>query len=318
MPHRVVALALPGVVAFDLSTIAQVFGYEGEDEYVCAVVTPSGDAVPTSTGFSIMGTDDLSALARADTVVIPGFRPHTRPDDRTLGALCSAHARGARLASVCTGAFALAPTGLLDGLGATTHWQDARELQRLYPSIDVRPDVLYLDHGQIATSAGVAAGIDLCLHLVRRDHGTRVANRIARRMVVPPHRAGGQAQYVAPSSVQPAGLAAVTDWAISHLDEALTVTDLARRANLSERQLSRRFVGETGQAPLQWVLHHRVLAAMDLLESTDLTLEAIAARTGFGTAGTLRRRFHRQVGTTPSAYRETFRGELTGNDSGAS
>lgn len=308
MTHLVVVVALPGVVAFDLSTVAQVFGHADEDEYACVVATPAGDRVATSTGFDIAGVGDLSAIGDADTVVVPGYRPHTRPDDDTLTALRSARARGARLASVCTGAFALAATGLLDGLAATTHWQDADELARLYPTIDVRPDVLYVDHGTVATSAGVAAGIDLCLQLVRRDHGARVANRIARRMVVPPHRSGGQAQYVAPApaSTRPAGLAGLTEWLGGHLDEALGVADLARRANLSNRQVTRRFVAETGQSPLQWLLHQRVLAAMELLETTDLPLEAVAQRTGLGTAGTLRRHFHRHVGTTPSAYRDAF------------
>lgn len=309
MPHRVVALALPGVVAFDLSIVAQVFGHPDEAEYDFVVATADGEAVTTSTGFQIAGTTGLHALRRADSVVIPGYRPHARPGEEVLDALRSAHASGARVASVCTGAFALAPTGLLDGLSATTHWQHADELRHSYPSVDVQPDVLYLDHGQLATSAGVAAGIDLSLHLVRQDHGARAANRVARRMVVPPHRQGGQAQYVSPvaaGSPATGTLADLTSWVISHLDRALGVPELASRASLSERQLTRRFIAETGQSPLQWLVHQRVLAAMELLEITDLPLDAVATRTGFGTASTLRRHFHRQVGTTPSAYRTTF------------
>ena len=180
-----------------------------------------------------------------------------------------------------------------------------------YPAVDVTPDVLYIDHGHVASSAGVAAGIDLCLHLVRRDHGAATANRIARRMVVPPHRAGGQAQYVAPAARprHPENrLAELTTWVVAHLDRPVGVADLARHAHLSERQLARRFVAETGQSPLQWLVHQRVLAAMDLLETTGLPLEAIATRTGLGTASTLRRHFLRHVGTTPGAYRKTFRG----------
>lgn len=311
MPHAVIALALQGVVAFDLSTAAQVFGHTEEDEYSFDVVTPDGRQVPSSTGFQIAGVSDLSALHRAGTIIIPGYCPHTRPSDDVLEALCSASSRGARVVSICTGAFALAPTGLLDGLSATTHWQDAEELGKTYPAVDVEPDVLYIDHGHVASSAGVAAGIDLCLHLVRRDHGAATANRIARRMVVPPHRDGGQAQYIAPVSGprHPENrLSALTTWVMSHLDTHLDVADLARHAGLSERQLARRFVAETGQSPLQWLLHQRVLAAMDLLETTNLSVEAIATRTGLGTTSTLRRHFVRHVGTTPSAYRKTFRG----------
>ena len=275
------------------------------------MVTSDGRQVPSSTGFQIAGAGDPSSLRRASTIVIPGYSPHGRPSDDVLEALRSAHSRGTRVVSICTGAFALAPTGLLDGLSATTHWQDAEELHTTYPAVDVTPDVLYIDHGHVASSAGVTAGIDLCLHLVRRDYGAATANRIARRMVVPPHRAGGQAQYIAPAT-RPRhpenSLAALTTWVVAHLDHPLGVADLARRAHLSERQLSRRFVAETGQSPLQWLLHQRVLAAMDLLEATGLSLEAISMRTGLGTASTLRRHFLRQVGTTPSAYRKAFRG----------
>ena len=311
MTHAVVALALPGVVAFDLSTAAQVFGHPEEEEYSFEVVTSDGRQVPSSTGFQIAGVGNPSSLRQADTIVIPGYSPHTTPSDDVLEALRSAHSRGTRVVSICTGAFALAPTGLLDGLSATTHWQDAEELRAAYPAVDVTPDVLYIDHGHVASSAGVAAGIDLCLHLVRRDHGAATANRIARRMVVPPHRAGGQAQYVAPAARprHPENrLAELTTWVVAHLDRPVGVADLARHAHLSERQLARRFVAETGQSPLQWLLHQRVLAAMDLLETTGLPLEAIATRTGLGTASTLRRHFLRHVGTTPSAYRKTFRG----------
>lgn len=306
--HRVVALALPGVVAFDLSTVAQVFGHPGEDEYDFRVATPTGLPVVTSTGFSISGVDDLTALGRADTVVVPGYRPRHHPRDRVVEALRAAHARRARVTSVCTGAFALAATGLLDGLEATTHWQDAAELQHLHPAITVNPGVLYIDHGHLATSAGVAAGIDLCLHLVRSDHGDQVANRIARRMVVPPHRAGGQAQYIdQPAPPTAHGLAELTDWITAHLDQPLTVADLAARAHLSERHLARRFRAETGQSPLQWMVHQRVLAARRLLETTDLPLEAIAQRTGLGTASTLRRHLHHTIGITPSTYRQAFK-----------
>ena len=310
MPHHVVALALPGVVAFDLSTVAQVFGHPAEEEYTFAVAAPDGDDVMTSSGFSIGAVHDLDALAHARTVIIPGYRPHHRPHDDTLRVLRNAYQRGTRVGSVCTGAFALAATGLLDGLTAATHWQDAGELQRLYPEITVQPDVLYVDHGQVATSAGVAAGIDLCLHLVRRDLGERVAARIARRMVVPPHRAGGQAQYIEPAAAPTThGFAELTDWIVDHLEQRLSVADLARHAHLSERQLARRFVAETGQTPLQWILHQRVLAARRLLENSSLPMDVIAQRTGLGTASTLRRHLRREIDVTPTNYRRTFRAD---------
>lgn len=309
MPHHVVALALPGVVAFDLSTVAQVFGHPTEDEYSFGVASPAGQPMPTSTGFTVAGTDDLDALRGADTVVVPGYRPHDHPGDAVVDALRDAHAAGARVASVCTGAFALAPTGLVDDREATTHWQDAAELQRRHPRIRVRPDVLYVDHGSVATSAGVAAGIDLCLHLVRRDHGEGIARRIARRMVVPPHRAGGQAQYVdLPHPAEPHAVSELTAWIAEHLDEPLSVADLARHAHLSPRHLARRFLAETGRTPLQWVTHQRVLHARHLLESTDLPLDAVARRSGLGTPTTLRRHLRTALGTTPTAYRATFRG----------
>ena len=310
MPHHVVALALPGVVAFDLSTVAQVFGHPAEEEYTFAVSTPGGDDVMTSSGFSIGAVHGLDALAHADTIIIPGYRPHPRPHESTLKVLRGAHQRGTRVASVCTGVFALAATGLLDGLTATTHWQDAAELQRLYPDITVQPDVLYVDHGQVATSAGVAAGIDLCLHLVRRDFGERAAARIARRMVVPPHRAGGQAQYIEPAAGPTAhGFAELAAWIVDHLGQSLTVADLARQAHLSERQLARRFVAEMGQTPLQWILHQRVLAARHLLENSHLSVDVIAQRTGLGTASTLRRHLRREIDVTPTNYRRTFRAD---------
>lgn len=308
MSHHVVALALPGVVAFDLSTIAQVFGAPDEPEYTFAVASADGRTVASSSGFSIGEVSDLQELACADTILIPGYRPYICPDEAVITALQVAHANGSRLVSVCTGAFALAATGLLDGLDATTHWRDAPILQQQYPAIAVKPEVLYVDNGQLATSAGVAAGIDLCLHLVRRDCGHAIASRIARRMVVPPHRAGGQAQYIEPTPAPAAhDFAELTDWIIDRLDQPLTVADLAAHSHLSQRQLARRFAAETGQSPLQWMLHQRVLAARHLLESSDLSIDGIAQRTGLGSSSNLRRHMHRALGVTPSNYRDTFR-----------
>lgn len=279
MSHHVVAVALPGVVAFDLSTAAQVFGVKDEDEYRFTVATPTGETVSTSTDFEISGSGGMQDIERADTVVIPGYRPCGAVDVSVTEALVRAHSRGARLVSICVGAFQLAATGLLDGLQATTHWQDASELQRRHPHVLVQPDVLYIDHGHIATSAGVAAGIDLCLHLVRTDFGPTVANRIARRMVVAPHRRGGQAQFVTPGTEVSTGgstVDSVAEWAIQRLDQPLGVADLAAHANMSERQLTRRFITESGASPFQWLLHQRTLRAMDLLERTDLPPEAVA------------------------------------------
>lgn len=309
MPHHVVALALPGVVAFDLSTVGQVFGVPEEPEYTFEVAAVEEDDVVTSTGFTIGAVAGLSAFNDADTVVVPGFRPIHTPEASVLSALTSAHQRGARVVSICTGAFALAAAGLLDGLEATTHWLDAPLLEQQHPEIRVKPEVLYVDHGQIATSAGVAAGIDLCLHLVRRDHGQAVATRIARRMVVPPHRAGGQAQYIAPNDDKGNHqFAELSDWILENLHRPITIADLAAKTHVSTRQLARRFVAETGETPHRWILHQRVLSARHLLEASSLTVDEIAVATGLGSASNLRRHFNRAVGVTPSSYRGTFRG----------
>jgi AraC family transcriptional activator FtrA len=312
--HRVVALVFPGVVAFDLATPAQVFGHPAERRrYSFAVCTPGPGAVPTHTGFAVVVERGLDALERADTVVVPGHDDVERAwPEEALAALRAAHARGARVASVCTGAFVLAAAGLLDGRRATTHWHDAPALAALHPQVDVDPDVLYVDEGDVLTSAGVAAGIDLCLHLVRADHGAERANRVARRIVVAPHRSGGQAQFVdrplpAPPRSAPRGIAATLDWALERLHEPLTVADLARHALMSERSFARRFRAETGTTPLRWLIDQRIAHARRLLERTDLPVEAVAAESGFGTATGLREHFGRAVHTTPTAYRRAFR-----------
>lgn len=212
------------------------------------------------------------------------------------------------MASICTGAFALAAAGVLDGRRATTHWRDAADLARLYPAVRVEPDVLYVDEGTLLTSAGVASGLDLCLHILRTDHGAALASRVARRLVVPPHREGGQAQYVdqpLPTHVD-GSLAAARAWALEHLHEPLTVRTLAAHAHVSERTFARRFAAETGMPVLQWLLARRVDAARAALESTDASIDEIAATCGFGTAANLRKHFRRHVSTTPTAYRRTF------------
>ena len=308
--HRVVVLALPQTVAFDLAVPAQVFGHRDERaHYSLTVCTPEPGPVPTTTGFSIQVNEGLWALTTADTVVVPGYRPTETPDQPVLDALRDAADRGARMVSICIGAFALAAAGLLDGHRATTHWRDAAELARRYPLVEVDPDVLYVDEGQFLTSAGVAAGIDLCLHLVRRDRGSAEAARIARRMVVAPHRRGGQAQFVERPVPRTGGpsVAAVGEWALRHLDRRLTVADLARHAGVAPRTLARRWVDETGLTPLRWLTEQRLLEVQRLLETSSLTIDAIARHAGIGSAAHLRTLFARERLISPAAYRSAHR-----------
>ena len=308
--HRVVALAVPAVVAFDLAIPAQVFGDVSERErYAFSVCTERPGLVPSTTGLDVHARLGLRALTRADTIVVPGYAARTDPSPAVLQSLRRAAARGARILSVCTGAFALGAAGLLDGHRATTHWQDAADLAARYPKATIDPDVLYVDDGQILTSAGVAAGIDLCLHVVRLDHGVDVATATARRMVVAPHRDGGQAQFI--SRAIPAsgpGLAPTCQWMIEHLAEPLTVAAIARQAGWSERTLARKFLDETGTTPLRWLMAQRTLEAKRLLETTDLAVEQVAQRSGLGTAANLRLHLARDAGSTPLSYRRSFQG----------
>jgi len=309
MRRSVVALVACEVVAFDLSIPAQVFGQEPE-LYEFAVCAPVAGVMPTETGFDVLVPHGLEALEGADTVVVPGIGERASPlPPEPLAALRAAAQRGARIASICTGAFVLAAAGLLDGRRATTHWQWAEVLARQFPAVDVDPAVLYVDDGDVLTSAGVAAGIDLCLHMVRRDHGPETANAIARRMVVAAHRDGGQAQFVE-RPLPPAtghGLAGTRAWMEERLAEQITVEQMARHAGYSPRSFARRFRAETGTTPLRWLIGHRVAEAQRLLEGTDLPIEDIAARAGFGSAVALRQHFARVVGTPPTAYRRAFR-----------
>jgi transcriptional regulator GlxA family with amidase domain len=309
MAHRVVALIANEVVAFDLAIPAQVFGRE-PGRYAWAVCAPVPGPVPTETGFDVVVPYGLEALADADTVVVPGIGDGAWPlPPVALGALRAAAARGARVASICTGAFVLAEAGLLDGRRATTHWDYAARLAREFPRVDVDPDVLYVDEGDVLTSAGVGAGVDLCLHMVRRDFGAEAANAIARRMVVAAHRDGGQAQYVErPLPAGGGGLAATRSWMEERLAAPLTVEEMAEHAGYSPRSFARRFRAETGTTPLQWLIARRVGEAQRLLEGTDCAVEEVAARCGFGGAVALRQHFGRVVGTSPTAYRRTFRG----------
>lgn len=318
--HRVVALALPGVVLLDLAAPTHLFGHCGGRRYAFALAGLAAGPVTTTTGFDVIAPHGLEALAEADTIVVPGLADHLAPPPAAvLDGLRTAAARGARVMSVCTGAFVLAHAGLLDGRRATTHWQSATQLAERFPRVEVDPAVLYVDEGQILTSAGVAAGLDLCLHVIRRDHGAELAGRLARRTVVAPHRDGGQAQFVprpvtggapgfdADGRVAAAGLAPTRAWALERLTESLDVATLARHACVSPRTFARRFREETGTTPAQWLLDQRTLAAQALLERTDLPVEQVAQRSGFGSAASLRQHFGRRARTTPTAYRRTFR-----------
>ncbi|WP_037686410.1 helix-turn-helix domain-containing protein [Streptomyces aureocirculatus] len=307
-----VALAVTeGMLHFELSVAYEVFGSAPAvvpgpwyDVEVC------GSAAVRVGRFLLEPDHGLDRLAGADTVIVPGWADvDVAPPAELVDAVRAAHEAGARVASLCTGAFVLAAAGLLDGRRATTHWAHTDVLAARHPRVEVDPDVLYVDNGSVLTSAGKAAALDLCLHLVRLDHGSSVTNAVARRLVVPPHRAGGQAQFVtAPVPdryTHP--LADLLPWAVERLDRPLTVTDLARRAGLSSRHLGRHFRTVTGTSPLQWLLTQRIHRAQELLETTDDSVETIASATGMGTATTLRRHFSRTVGVPPDTYRRTFR-----------
>ena len=309
MLHRVVVLALPDVVAFDLATPFQLL----RRHYELTLCGVEAGEIPTTSGFPLVAEHGLEALAEADTVFVPGFAPREWPPPQpALDALREAHARGARVASICSGAFALGAAGLLDGRRVTTHWRVAQRLADLFPQATVDPDVLYLDEGDLLTSAGVAAGIDLCLHLLRKDHGAAAANAAARQTVVAPHRPGGQAQFIerAVPEHDDGGLETTRAWALGRLTEPLTVKQLARHAHTSERTFNRRFRQETGTTPLKWLHVQRIDCARRLLETTDLPIEAVARRSGFGSAAILRQHFRRATATTPTAYRRTFAGSV--------
>jgi transcriptional regulator GlxA family with amidase domain len=309
--HRIAVLALPDVVAFDLATPFQMLARH----YEVTLCGAEAGAIPTTSGFTLVAGRGLDAVAEADTVLVPGFDPREHgwpPPPPALRALRAARARGVRIASICTGAFALGAAGLLDGRRVTTHWRHARRLAELYPQAHVDPDVLYVDDGDLLTSAGVAAGIDLCLHLLRRDHGAEAANAVARQTVVAPHRAGGQAQFIQrpiPAD-DDGGLEATRAYALEHLDQPLTVKQLAAHACTSERTFNRRFRQETGTTPLKWLHAQRVDHARRLLEGSDLAIETVAQRCGFSSAAILRQHFRHATATTPTAYRRTFAGSV--------
>ncbi|MCP2278105.1 transcriptional regulator, AraC family with amidase-like domain [Nocardia amikacinitolerans] len=313
--HIVAVLALDGVVGFELAIPGQVFGTAnraiGSDHYDIRIAAP-GRSVATDAGLGAVRLHtawDLDTLVDADTIIIPSRVDYlAQPPEPALDALRAAAARGTRLASVCIGAFTLAATGLLDGKRATTHWQHAAELAQRYPRIDVDPEVLFIDNGLVLTSAGVAAGLDLCLHMLRHDLGAARAAATARRIVMPPQRDGGQAQFI--EYPDPRGhdafLQDTLDWMEANLHRPLTLHDIARHARTSIRSLNRHFRAQIGTTPLQWLLRARANRAQQLLETTAMSIDRIAEETGFGASNTLRYHFTRLVGISPQAYRTTF------------
>ena len=320
--HVVAVLALPEVIGFDLQIPPQVFGSAEAggrplyDVRVCGF----DERVPTTAGFSLLLEHGPETLAVADTVIVPGtrFAPARREGvlPAEVQAALDAVPAHARWLSICTGAFVLAAAGILDGHRATTHWKYADDFRRLYPDVAVDEDVLFTDDGRVLTSAGLSAGIDLCLHLVRSDHGTAVANAVARHMVVPPWRDGGQAQFIerhVPRRIDEA-TGDVRAWAQAHLDQPLDVATLARQASMSVRTFTRRFREETGQSPGAWVTQQLVRHAQHLLEATDLTVDDVATRAGIGTAASLRQHLRASLGVSPSAYRRAFRGTPTATE----
>ncbi|MCC2317913.1 GlxA family transcriptional regulator [Cellulomonas chengniuliangii] len=323
--HQVAVLALDDVVAFDLGTPAQVFHAATDSEnrrfYRVQTCTLGGRPVRTAAGFTITPEHGLEILTAADTVLVAGVNygadvmTSGAIDQEIADAIRSAHARGARIMSICTGAFVLAAAGLLDGLRATTHWAHAETFRNLFPAVDLDSDVLFVHDEPIFTSAGVAAGIDLCLQVVRDDYGSEVANLAARRCVVPPWRAGGQAQYTVrpvPKEIDSSTSSART-WALEHLHESLDLPLLAAQARMSTRTFTRRFRDETGMSPSKWLTQQRLDRARHLLETTGLAIDRVAEQSGFGTGASLRLQMSAALGVAPSAYRETFRGRASAN-----
>jgi len=317
--HRVAVLVRHGVIPMELGIVHQLFrtavSSAGQPLYEVLTCAPAPGEVRTDADFPITVTHGPEALAEADTVIVPAT--HEYDETETCGvlppALAAAIARirpGTRIASICTGSFVLAAAGLLDGRRATTHWMSAGQFRRLYPAVDLDPDVLYTEEGTVLTSAGEAAGIDLCLHMIRRDHGSAVANTLARRAVVPPYRDGGQAQFIQQPVPQArdSSTAPARTWALGHLGQPLSLRDLAAQASMSVRTFTRRFRDETGVSPAQWLTQQRVERARQLLENTDLPIDRIAGEAGFGTATSLRQHLHATLGVSPHLYRTTFRG----------
>lgn len=316
-PHKIAVLAYDRMATFEFGIAVELFGLPRPELarwYNFEVCALEPGPLRTTGGVRIMVDSGLRSLSNANTIIIAGWRdPSEPPPTRLIRTLISAHRRGARLVSICTGIYVLAATGLLNGRRATAHWKDTPTLAESFPKIEILPDVLYVDEGDILTSAGSAAGIDLCLHIIRKDFGTSVANLVARRLVVAPHREGGQAQFI-DKPVDEANnpwLSRLLEWAHRRLHERITVSDLAVQARLSKRTLSRRFEKATGTGPLEWLNSLRIRHAKDLLETTTLSIEEIAEKCGFGAAPTLRHHFRTYVTLSPNQYRARFRQQAT-------
>ncbi len=320
----VVVLAYDGLCTFEFGCAYEIFGLPRPELdrpwYRFEVCAAEPGPLKAAGGLVVQAPYDLDLVRRADTVVVPGWRsPDTPAPPPLLDALVQVVERGGRLASICSGVFLLAAAGVLDGRRATTHWRYADTLARRYPRIRVDPNVLYVDEGPVLTSAGSAAGLDLCLHIVRSDHGASVANNVARRLVLAPHRDGGQRQFVDKPIAPGVGngkLAKLLDWLPDHINEDLSVGDLALHTGMSVRNFQRRFREATGTTPGAWLNRQRVDHARHLAETTELTVEQIAARSGFGAVETMRHHFRRLVGTTPSGYRRRFSRIRAGSVSG--
>lgn len=317
MLKKVVLLALPGVAPFEFGVVCEVFGIDrtatGGPAFDFTIATADPGPVRTSLGFDMTILTGLDVADDADLIAVPA---HTTGgiDERFLEVLRAAEARGAWILSVCSGAFVLAEAGILNGRKATTHWMHTDRLAREFPQVEVDPDVLFVEDNRVITSAGTAAGIDAALHLVRVEHGAAAANVIARRMVIPPQRDGGQAQYI-PTPVQERctdSLAGVAEWMLDNLAEDLTIDQMARRALMSSRTFARRFREDIGTTPAAWLNRQRILRAQQLLETTDLGFEIVAQQSGFGTAAVLRHHFLKVLQTTPTSYRRTFGERLAG------
>ncbi|KOV64711.1 GlxA family transcriptional regulator [Streptomyces sp. MMG1121] len=308
-PERVVVLALDGVYPFELGIPSRIFG-AADGHYEVLTCTVDGRPVRTNADFTIGVEHGPEILATADTVVVTSMPPAHIPAElpEEVAAALARIRPDARIVSICTAAFVLAQAGLLDGRRATTHWQVAEEFRRRFPRVDLDPDVLFVADGRMLTSAGAASGVDICLHIVRTDHGGELANSVARRCVVPPFRDGGQAQYIE-QPVPDSGAASTAGtrlWALGRLDEPLTLTDLAGHARMSLRTFARRFHDEVGLSPGRWLIQQRVVRARQLLESSDLPVDRIAAEVGFATGASLRQHLHAAIGVSPQAYRRTF------------
>lgn len=313
--RRVVAVAYDGLCAFEFGIATELFGLDRPELavpwYEYKVVAATAEPIRATGGITIHASHDLRHVRQAGTIVLPGWKDKAiEPPVELLRAIRSAHAKGARIMSICSGVYVLAASGLLDDQPATTHWRYVEHLAEKYPRIDVRPNVLYVDNGQTLTSAGSAAGIDLGLHLIRRDFGSSIAGEVARRLVMPPQREGGQAQFIRyPTTTNDAPEGPITSsltWALANLDRELTVAGLAKKANMSTRTFARKFVEETGATPLAWVLTQRLRHAQNLLETTSKSYEQIVSEAGFSSIETMRHHFRQALGTSPSRYRKTF------------